>query len=96
MRLSTGELLDRLAILLIKKENNLNVGKELKRVKRALWFRKYDPKLAKGIYNVNRLMWDLEEDISKTKSNELIGQFYKQLRNLTVVRAQLKNEPKTY
>ena len=48
------------------------------------------------MYRVNKEMWELEEVISKTEDLAEVGRVYRQLRELTKKRAELKGERKTY
>ena len=93
MILQLWEIVDKATILKIKKEKGLPVGKQLDE-----WMaeaKKCDPELVRRTYEINKLMWDMEDHISKLfelNAWETSGKAYHYLRALTHERTAIKNE----
>lgn len=87
MEMPIADVVDRYTILLIKQEHGLNVtDAELEEY--CLVSSGYN---FVDLLNINSQMWDLEEQISKTRSLTEIGRLYVELRRLTKRRVEAKN-----
>jgi len=94
---SQGEIVDRLAINLIKLErlpNNVDLQKETSLLKQAL-----DPDLVPKVHQMKEIhqrIWDLEADIRQGKEGKLgleeVGKRAIEIRNINAERIQIKNE----
>lgn len=86
MKQSTSETLDKYTVLLIKKKHGLKVDNELRDYEAAKI--EFNQKL----YNINCLMWDLEEMISNETELDKIGAHYLALRWMNSKRTKIKNK----
>lgn len=87
MEQSIADIADRYTILLLKRDNGLDVEEELQECKSHLDGVDYCE-----LSKINGLMWDIEEKVTGEISLERVGVYYLALRGLTMRRAEAKNK----
>lgn len=87
MKMPVADVVDRYTILLIKKSHGLKVpDEELEAYRVESCDHDY-----MELLNINRQMWDLEEQITKADEAFEVGLLYWNLRDLTKRRVEAKN-----
>ena len=99
IKISVGELLDKITILQLKskKTDNYYVEKELVDLMLvAKWCDVYDPEIIKPLYEVNQKLWELEDTIRGFERINYFGQdFIETARSIYIMndqRAKIKRE----
>ena len=103
---SIGELFDKYTILLLKQQNIkdanklLNVNKEIKYLKEHIDKYKIDTELFNEIYNINQILWKIEDNIRiKEFKKEFDDEFINLARSVYInndKRALIKNKINNY
>ena len=86
MEMLLADLVDRYTILLIKQQKGLRVEEPIDEYKRACL-----DAPCQELMEINSLMWEIEERISRATDIEAIGIMYLALRGLTKRRVDAKN-----
>ena len=85
-----ADVIDRLTILTIKFSNGIECHEELKEYIDAAT--EYKGEFINQLRVINEEMWHIENQITKSKDSEDVGNYYLRLRKLSKQRLEVKND----